>query len=446
MNIPALDDTIVAVATGWEPAPLGIVRLSGPASFALVAQLGAIMPGQCPHWSPAELEILAGTRLHALVYWFRAPRSYTGQNVVEVHTAGSLPLLRELCRQLIAAGARRALPGEFTARAFINGRLDAAQVADVLALMRAQDQASLQTAARHARGQTQAAIAQTAEQLVDLLARVEAGIDFVEEEDVRFISAAETVAQIDELMARLRAAQSAAPTRHETPHIALAGLPNAGKSTLFNALLGYERALVSPVLGTTRDVLSAELLLDGRAVVLQDAAGLGAAPDELELATHLAAEEAMAQADVVLWVHAADQGWQPRETSVCERLAGERRVLVRSKVDLGAPAPADPPLPFAAEVAVSALREEGLSALREIINQRLATVGTAEPGGSDVDAALGALERARALAAEGGPNLAAPELVALELRAAHEVLAEIGAPPVDEQLLGRIFAEFCVGK
>jgi len=388
--------------------------------------------------------------LPATILQFRAPRSYTGQDVVEIHTVGSLPALRSLTDRLIALGARRALPGEFTARAYLNGRLDAHQVQGVLALIRAEDAASARQAARLARGGYRQTLREAVERLTDLIALIEAGIDFVEEEDIRFITPPEVRRAIDEIGERVRSLGTAARAelRAGRPHVALAGLANAGKSTLFNALLGRERAIVSPILGTTRDVLSVEIEADGVSFVLQDCAGLGRTPDELELAAHHAAERAADQADLVLWVHDATQPWCPDEIMACERLAPNGRVLVVSKVDLGTSG-GEPPRRFAQTVFVSALRREGLERLRAGIAGALGeSRGAAAPvwAGEELEAAEAALKRACEAVDEASDDLRHPEIIALELRTAAERLGAAGEGGLAEEVLGRIFGRFCVGK
>jgi tRNA modification GTPase len=453
MHMPNTSDTIVAVSTGWRPSPLATVRLSGPASFAWAERIGVRPAGTCwPGWTAGRLQLDERRVLPVTVLWFRAPRSYTGQDVVELHTVGCLPLLRELAARLIELGARRALPGEFTARAFVNARLTAAQVEGVLALMRAGHEAAVREAARLARGLERRVAEEVAEGIVALLALIEAGIDFVEEEDIRFITAEEVVRRIDGLMSGLNAArrQGASDARLGRPHIAVAGLPNAGKSTLFNRLLGYERALVSPVLGTTRDVLSADIEVRGVAAVLQDCAGVGGTADELELACHLASESAAEAADLVLWVHAMNGPWDERETAACTRVAPERRLLVWSKADLVAEGlPPAAAVAFAGTVAVSATYGTGMEGLHELLASRLN--GLPPLGGEalregDYGATVAALGRARAIAAGAVGGLPFPELVALELRAAHEVLAVASSQVLEERLLTRIFETFCVGK
>jgi tRNA modification GTPase len=456
MYTPAQDDTIVAVSSGWRASPLGIVRLSGADALGLLEELGATAPSgdarRRPGWCEARLAAGNGLELPATVLWFWAPRSYTGQDVVEIHTVGSLPALRAVSSRLIELGARRALPGEFTARAFLNGRLDAAQVDRILALISAEDQAAARRAARLSRDSYRAHVELLRERLAELIALVEAGIDFVEEEDVTCVTPAELGRSLDELFNAVSeiGRPGRALDRAGRPHVALAGLPNAGKSTLFNALLGYERAIVTPVLGTTRDVLSAEIEADGITVVLQDCAGLGVSTDELESAAHLAAENAADQADLVLWVHDCTMEWDARETEVCRRVPEDRRVLVVSKLDQD---PSEwrelPPISFPVVARVSAVSGAGLGRLREILVHRLEGLGNGEGGDlgtEEVSALSMALGRAREVASQSQEVLMMPEIVALELRQAWEALEGFGRGPLTEDILGRILGRFCVGK
>jgi len=454
MRMPAVQDTIVAVSSGWRATPAGIVRLSGRESFELVARLGvspaASDPAKFPMCIDGRLQLRTGQTLPANAIWFRAPRSYTGQDVVELHTIGCLPLLRELTARLIELGARRALPGEFTTRALVTGRLDASQVEGVLSLMWSHQGAELRQAARLARGESSRLVAGIREGIVGLLARVEAGIDFAEEEDIRFITPSELARSLDDLIRQLGRVSSAdADPRTGRPHVALAGLPNAGKSTLFNALVGHERALVSPVLGTTRDVLSCEVTIGDLPVVLQDCAGLGPSQGELELATHLAAEQATQQADLVLWVHAVDVTWDERETLACQRVPPDQRVLVHSKIDLRpASTPALTPIEFSDSVKTCANNGTGIELLRRAVGTRCQRLpGTvAAPHEGRYRAARAALLRARELTPTRDDESPPAELVSLELREANELLESGGSTTLDEELLDRIFTEFCVGK
>ncbi len=454
--MPSACDTIVAVSTGWQPSPLAIMRLSGPDSFALAERVGVARPvptaDDGPVWTAGRLETVDQLTLPVTAFWFRGPRSYTGQDVVELHTVGCLPLLRELAARLIELGARRALPGELTARAFLNGRLTTQQVEGVLALMRSEDEAALRQAARLARGSERRAVADIAQRIVGLLARIEAGIDFPDEEGVRFVTPHDVIETLDALLNDLGSAgrPGIADPRLGRPHIALAGLPNAGKSTLFNRLIGCERALVSPVLGTTRDVLSADVAFGGLAVILQDCAGAGGSTDELERACHLAGERAAQDADLVLWVHAVDMTWDERETVACAGIAPERRWLVWSKADLiGRRSTRAAPVAFAGATEVSAANGSGIPQLRAVLGDRLSKLAALRIEalcGGEVRAAAAALSRARAVAAGSDVVLSFPELISLELRAAEGLLEDKTPGAIDERLLERIFAEFCVGK
>jgi tRNA modification GTPase len=468
MHLPTTGDTILALATAWRPAALAILRLSGPDAFEAPRRLGVLPPA--PH-ATFPLETSARLLLEprslpipARIFWFRAPRSYTGQNLVEIHTCGALPWLRELTRRLIGLGVRRAWPGEFTARAYLAGKLAAEQVEGVLGLVTAADGAAARQAARQLQLGAAVRGASRAERLIELLARIEAGIDFVDEEDVRFITASDIQVELDALLSELSAELARPPcAAHGRPHVAFAGLPNAGKSTLFNVLLGYERALVSPVLGTTRDVLSAELTIGGVELVLQDCAGLGHTPDELELAAHRAAERTAEQADLVLWVHAADADWPAAEVAAFDRLAATRHLLVISKAEQ---AHTPHPLPHrvrahsgSAILQVSAATCAGLDELRAAIAAQLETLRAdgLSAEAEDLPTAVAALTRARALlsaaqpepeyspAASAGP-LPDAELLALELRAALSALRDPMRPPLVEDVLGRIFSRFCIGK
>jgi tRNA modification GTPase len=456
MQTPALDDTIIAVSSGWRAAPLGIIRLSGSTAFELLTGVGVTVPAARSSanagWCEASLGCGDDIELPATVFWFRSPHSYTGQDVVEIHTVGSLPALRALASRLIELGARRALPGEFTARAFLNGKLTAGQVDGVLALINAEDEQAARQAARLSRESQRDRIDRLSDRLTDLIALVEAGIDFVEEEDVRFITSPELCHSIDELLAETSTiiASNRSLERNGKPHVALAGLPNAGKSTLFNALLGYERAIVTPILGTTRDVLSAELEVGGVLFVLQDCAGFGTATDELESAAHLAAERAADQADLMLWVHECGTAWQSRETEVCGRIPEDRRILVVSKLDRRADRWRPPPtVTFAASVNLSAVSGEGMPELRRVLTERLEALQVGQGTGlmgERVGTVMLGLRGAREVVAASGRAIEMPEIVAAELRRAWEAFESASRSPLVENVLKRIFERFCIGK
>jgi tRNA modification GTPase len=462
MQAPALDDTIVAVSTSWDASAIGIIRLSGPDSFPLMSRLGAMPPASLtaarftterlrldavlPHGeakTPSSA-VLGPHELPALAFWFRAPKSYTGQDVAELHAPGSLPLLRMLHAYFVQCGARPALPGEFTARAYLNGKLDADQVEAVLSLIHAGSQAAARSAARRARADHQAVLDAARESIIELLARVEAGIDFVDEEDIRFISTHELRRITDRVLVELEtAAVAEVGDRTLRPHVALVGLPNAGKSTLFNALLGRDRAIVSPVRGTTRDVLSAEWRLGDMSVILQDMAGLGDSQDAADAHAYIATERAAQRADIAIWVHDASAAWSPPEIEARSRIASDRQLLVLAKSDLAPGGDAGHP-PDTPAIAVSVKNGWGLDSLRIAVADILANLPPPRAGGDTLRAAAEAVRRSQAAA---GPQEAvqAPEVVAFELLTAWDLLSEVcGADP--EEVLAHIFERFCVGK
>lgn len=455
MLYPGVHDTIVAISSAWEPAPVGVVRLSGPQALSIAAAAtahpeGPASTGLQSAGRSTRISVLGpdGPSLPAWLAVFRGPRSYTGQDLVEFHTIGCLPLLRQFSESLLRRGARWALPGEFTARAFLNGRLNAQQVDGVLALIEGEDAAELRRAARGALSKTASVVESVCERLLELLARVEAGIDFVDEEGVEFIAAAELRAVVRDLIGELALAGAGGPgdaTSSATPHVAIVGRPNAGKSTLFNALLGRSRAIVSPIMGTTRDVLTATTRWDGMRVVLQDCAGLGETRDDLERAAHRAAERAAALADLVLWVHPCDEPWRPDELAAIEAVDPRRRVLVHSKLDRATAAPPPPNLEFACRVAVCAWSGIGLSELTNRCRELLVKPGgtVAAPSRDHQAALVSALQQLEQKLSDGQT---APELLAIDLREACTVGRRVGAGPSVEEVLGRIFARFCVGK
>lgn len=455
MHYSSTADTIVAVSSGWTPAPLGIVRLSGPESHALALGLGAAPPqalSPAPAWSQACLGPIPDVPdlvWPATVYWFRAPRSYTAQDLVELHMPGALPLLRVVADTLLARGARRALPGEFTARAFLAGRIDPGTVEAVLALLQARQDGDLLRASRLLGLRAAADHEALRAGVLALLARIEAGIDFSDEDDVQFITPVDLQSELAVLRQKVGAARHRTECGVQTrPHVALVGKPNAGKSTLFNALLGTQRAMVSPVLGTTRDVLASTVEFAGVQAILQDCAGLGDTTDALELATHRATERTAAQADLVIWVHALDTPWTTAEYTLLERLPPTRRLMVFSKGDL---IPASAPLPPGVpdpEVIVSAESGRGLSELRAAVAARLARSAGGESTAGTVPwpAVESALERAIALVPPSATEVPSLELVALELRIVAEWLSDSQSPPTDEAVLDRIYSQFCLGK
>ncbi len=444
----ALDDTIAAIATPAGEAGLAVVRVSGPAALAVA---DAVFRGRAPLAGVAGHTLHHGwfgddaTRVDEVVAAvFRAPASYTREDVVEFSChGGRLPAARVLER-LLAAGARSARPGEFTLRAFLNGRLDLVQAEAVAELIHARSDAMHRAALSRLAGETSRTLRARLDAIVDLAAEVEARVDFAE--DVGGVEVPATV------RARIRALESALAAwrrgaawgraLREGVQVAIAGPPNAGKSSLFNRLVGEERAIVTAIPGTTRDRVSATVEWEGAPFTLSDTAGLRDSDDEVEALGVARARDAMDTSHVVLWVSDSAAPVPPPAS-----LADRRAVLVLHKCDLpAAPAAAAFASAGHAVVRASARTGEGLDA---VVSALVAAAGF-EPG--DVLASerqaetLGRACEALSRAAEQGDAGAPGEIVAADLRAAIAALEELLGVHVSEEILDRIFARFCVGK
>jgi tRNA modification GTPase len=450
--------TILAIASPPGAAPRGLLRVSGESAFDL---LDAALLEPCPRRRGAFFVRLRSTpeiggELPATLLLMPGPRSFTGEDVAELSMPGNPVLLRAVEMALLAAAersgfaVRRASPGEFTARAFLRGRLDLAQAEGIAASIAAASDAELAAAASLRDGRLSREGLAAADALSSLLARLEAGIDFADEEDVVSIEASVLDAALGSLEAsleRLAASREGLEAIGEAPRIVLVGPPNAGKSALFNALLGRERTVVSPIAGTTRDAIAEPLRIasDRGAfdVLLVDLAGLGDAIDALDEMAQARSRREIAEATVRLRCHPADGGEPPP--------AAEGEIVVVTKGDLLAGRSGSE----GGAIVTSAIDRRGLQALREAIAQRLGEQGSlrmlaaaaARHRTALVEASARVVE-ARALLAGAAPGegAAEPELVAASLRGAIEALESIAGRFEPDEVLGRIFASFCIGK
>lgn len=433
-----LSDTIAAVSTAPGAGAIGVVRLSGPRAHDIA---DALFAGKRAPSKVGGGRFLFGrfvdgageTIDEGLALVFRSPHSYTGEDVVELQSHGSPAVLSRLLSRALELGARSARPGEFTLRAYLNGRLDLAQAEAVLRLVNAGSEGARRQATLGLQGALGARIDAISQRVTRVLVAIGALLDYPEEgvpEEEREAPLLEAQHDLEALLATARAGQLA--TRGA--RLALIGRPNAGKSSLLNALLGYERSIVTPHAGTTRDYLEANLELAGVPITLVDTAGLRATTDHIEAAGVRRAEELAHGADLVLVL---EDGSAAREALPFAPPV-ERAVWVRTKVDLPA-AWTD-----AAFLDVSALTGAGLPGLREAVRARL--VGDASraevwlTSERQADAARRAL--AHVCAARGLPD----DLAFFELEAALQALAEISGRDVTEDVLDGIFANFCVGK
>jgi tRNA modification GTPase len=457
------DDTIVAISSPAGVSARGVIRLSGPRALAIgegvfKADQTGLADSSGHRRIRGRLRISSGS-VPAEAYVFRAPASYTRQDVVELHVPGSPPLLAMLLDQLVGAGARLAEPGEFTARAFFSGALDLTEVEGVAAAIHARSDAQLRASQHLLHGGLSRRMAECRETLVDLLALVEAEIDFVEE-SIGFVTTPDALAVMRTAQKSVSGivASAVAAERIETlPEVVILGPPNAGKSTLFNRLTGMDRAIRSSVAGTTRDLLRAPVSLPGGEVMLCDSAGVESADPSgsltpLDRLAGAASWRAAQSADLCLIV--VDAAREPEATlrGLEAQLAGRAAIAVLNKSDRLAGVPIMHAFPF---VLVSAIAGEGVAALVDEMNEILFSQVRGRAG--DVMALtarqLQSLAEARDALGRGIELLEGSahvgdcaELLAIELRDAIQALSLLLGEVTTEDLLGRIFARFCIGK
>jgi tRNA modification GTPase len=445
-------DTIAAIATPPGRGAVGILRLSGPQAREIAARLcgkvGAPRRAVLRNFRDA-----GGERIdNGLVLYFEAPRSYTGEDVVELQGHGGLVVTTLLLEAACAAGARPARPGEFSERAFLNGRLDLAQAEAVADLVEAGSRAAARAAMRSLHGDFSKRVAALLDELIALRADLEAALDFADEE-VPWISDdslhLRVTALVEAAAVLLREAAQGRRLR-EGMSIAIVGRPNAGKSTLLNLLAGAEAAIVSPHPGTTRDLLREHILVDGLPLTVIDTAGLRETEDVVEQEGVRRAWDVLAKAELVLYVGDDRSGLTPEDQALMARLPEDRAVLlVLNKCDLSGAPPGREEQAGQVRLRLSAATGAGLSLLREEIKRAAGLDDNSENLFTARARHLDALQRAQSslrLARAHAARRASPELIAEELRQAQLAFDEIGGRFSSEDLLGRIFASFCIGK
>ncbi len=452
-------DTIVGISSPPGGCWRGIVRLSGPDAFRFAGGVfhagksrstippraaGPSLMSAGGRWTALMGEVAGpyGTRAPARCLLMRAPRSYTREDVAELHTPGAAPLLDYLAERLVAIGARSADPGEFTLRAFLNGRIDLAQAEAVCAAIQASDMGAYRRAQRALAGRTGDRIRHVREEIVGLRVELEAELNWPDEEDVRGRPEREVLESIAGAREEL--------TRLERPRadavggvrIVLVGRVNAGKSTIFNALVGRERALVHETPGTTTDAVTAELVLAGTPCTLVDTAGTGLVVGHIHAAAGQTRDDELGQADMVIGV--LDLSGAARTAAEAELRAREGlSVIVGSKIDLLLPG--DIAEHSRRLLPVSGRTGAGIEQLRHRLERE---VGECAAVGGELVTVRQQDAVDQAIAALAGAARASgfPELCALELREAEEHLNAILGEGVEEDLLARIFTRFCIGK
>lgn len=446
------DDTIVAIATPPGRGGIGVVRLSGPAAAAIAR---SIVDGEAAfeprHATLIRIRAADGTLDEAIVTFFPAPHSYTAEDVVEISAHGSPVLLRAIVASCTQAGARLAEPGEFTFRAFLRGRIDLVQAEAVRDLVDSVTPVQARAAFDQLEGTLTAAIREIDARLFDLAARLEASLDFPEE-GYHFIDHASAAAEIDGIIRSLdELLRDAARGRliREGGHVVIAGRPNAGKSSLFNALAGAGRAIVTDVPGTTRDLLTEVVEIEGVPVTVVDTAGLrSSAADAIEAEGIARAEAARAIAHVVLVVLDASRPLDEEDRRLLADTSRSQRVVVANKSDLPAAWSVDEEVPDA--VSVSAVTGNGLDDLRRALAAALAGTDALRdmPAITNVrhvnllTSAHAALVQAAAAAHARTPE----EFVVRDVSDARAALEEITGVRTPDDVLSAIFDKFCIGK
>jgi tRNA modification GTPase len=454
-------DTIAAISTPPGRGGIGIVRLSGPRAASIAAQLVRLrQPLEHARTRLADvLDVNSGSDAErideAVVTFFGAPCSYTGEDLVEIAAHGSPVVLELLVRHALGLGARLAEPGEFTQRAFLAGRIDLTQAEAVRDLIEAQTLTQARQAASQMGGALSRRVQPVKRALVELIALLEAGIDFAED-DVDVAPAAEIARRIGELtppLAALEASFARGRIVHDGLTLAIVGRPNAGKSSLFNRLVERDRAIVTATPGTTRDLVTERISLDGIPLELVDTAGLRETFEEVEQLGVARSREALADAALVLVVLDATQPLNDEEHRLLEAVQGRPALVAVNKSDLAeegsAAQEAAGVLAGVPALATSALTGEGIAALRERI-LALATGGAAsEPGmltnmrhHQAIETALAAL----AGAAQANSTAIPHEMILLDLYHALAALDSLTGQTTSDDILNLIFSTFCIGK
>ena len=447
-------ETIVAISTPPGRGGIGIVRLSGP--HALEIGAGLVRMTGTPEPARARLANVVDTESgekidEAVVTYFARPNSYTGEDLVEIAAHGSPVVLEMLVRAALRNGARLARPGEFTERAFLAGRIDLTQAEAVRDLIEAQTLYQARVAAEQMGGALSRRVQPAKQKLVELIALLEAGIDFAED-DIEVTPDEELVTRIDTISGELEMlSRSFEHGRmvHAGVRLAIVGRPNVGKSSLFNRLLERERAIVTASPGTTRDLVTDRLSLGGIPVELVDTAGLREAKNEAEAMGIRKSRETLAEADVVMVVLDASVPLRGDERELIASLEGRRALVVRNKADLNSGADVPPELRLLS-VATSALTGDGIPALRDALAEFVRNpAGESESGiltslrhYEAVSGAVAALGAARGAVSQKIPH----EMLLLDLYAALRQLDGLTGETTAEDILNRIFSTFCIGK
>lgn len=451
--ISQTDDTITAIATPHGTGAISVIRISGPESFNAADKIfkGRVPIAEAPSHTIHYGKITASNGEvidDVLVSVFRNPNSYTGEDSVEISTHGSPFVTEKILKQLVESGIRLADPGEFTRRAFLNGKMDLTRAEAVADVINSRTESSLRGARSQLDGMLSSKVKEIRGLLINTSSLIELELDFAEE-DLEFMSMDEILGNIDTIkqeLSRLLDSYSFGRIIKDGINVALVGRPNVGKSSLLNYILKESRAIVSEVPGTTRDIIREDISIDGFLFRLYDTAGIRITEDTVEKEGVLRSREAVKNADVVLFINEGNEPFNVELFNELLELSGEDRILkVLNKVDLNSTADFEP------DVKVSALTGEGIENLFKIIKNKTIAIDSYTEKTAIVSNirhydALSKAKENLINAEESIKNKMTGEFVSVDLRNAENALGEIIGVVTTDDILNNIFGSFCIGK
>jgi tRNA modification GTPase len=461
-NIYNLDDTIAAISTPLGEGGIGIVRISGKDALRVADEIfkGKLPSSQMPSHTVNHGEIVDPQTKEVidevLLTVFRAPKSYTAEDLVEISCHGGYLVLSTVLEQALNCGARLAQPGEFTLRAFVNGRIDLSRAEAVAEVIRAKTDLGLKLALKHLKGDLWERINSYRERLIDILARLEVEIDF-SEEDVEPLDKKEAIGEIESVekdLDSLLATYHDGKVLREGLNVVIIGKPNVGKSSLLNALLKEDRAIVTPIPGTTRDIISEYANFKGILVRLVDTAGYRISKDTIELEGIRRTKIEMSEADIILLVIDTSVEVEADELELERQIRNTKCLIVLNKIDIGSDdliKRNEEKFKDKPKLRVSALKGDGVENLKEMIVSCALTLKKDQTQGVILSSlrhkdALTRAKRSLSLAKNSLLKNLSPEFVALDLKAALDAVGEVIGKTVTDDILNKIFSEFCIGK
>jgi len=461
-NLSALEDTITAISTPLGEGGIGIVRISGKDAVKIAEMIftGEKSVTEIPSHRVTYGEIVdhqSGEIIdQVLLTVFRAPKSYTAEDLVEISCHGGQLVLTKVLKQALKSGARLAEPGEFTLRAFMNGRIDLAQAEAVAELIRAKTDLGLKLGLKHLKGDLSEKINSYRDRLTDILARLEVEIDF-SEEDVEPLDRNKVIEEMELIQKEIEslfATYEEGKILREGLNVVIVGKPNVGKSSLLNALLREDRAIVTPIPGTTRDVISEFANFKGIPVRLVDTAGYHISQDAIELEGIRRTKIEMSEADLLLLVMDTSSEIDEEDLDLEKQVGDRKYLIILNKIDIASPDlihKNKEKLKVETIAKVSALKGDGLEGLKDMIVSSSLVMQKDQTQGVLISSlrhkdALTRAKKSLSLAMNSLSKNMSPEFVALDVKASLDAIGEVVGKTVTDDILNKIFSEFCIGK